>query len=108
MKNPCRSMSFSRRSNMDDTFRIKTPATKYIKKIRQKKLKQLYQEAFTAVLQDPYTAGDMKRGDLAGIFVYSCSFQKTEHRVAYVIEEETVVFLLAGTHENFYQELKRS
>jgi len=88
-------------------FRIKTTAKKYIKKIRQKKLKQLYEEAFTAVLQAPYTAGDMKRGDLAGIFVYSFSFQKTEHRVAYVIEEDTVVFLMAGTHENFYQELKR-
>lgn len=92
---------------MSYQFRIKTPAKKYIKKIRNKQLKKMYEEAFAAVLQDPYISGDMKRGDLAGIFVYSFSHQKTEYRLAYIIEENMVVFLLAGTHENFYQELKR-
>lgn len=92
---------------MSYNFRIKTPAKKYIKKIREKQLKKLYEEAFVTILNQPYTSGDLKRGDLAGIFVYSFFYQKTEYRLAYVIENDIVVFLLAGTHENFYRELKR-
>lgn len=65
------------------------------------------EEAFTAVLDDRYTSGDMKRGDLAGVFVYSFSHQKMEYRLAYIIEGNMVVFLLAGTHEIFYRQLKR-
>lgn len=85
---------------------IKTPAKKYIKKIRDKHLKRLYQNAFEEIEAHPYTAGRLKKGDISGIFVFDFSYQGTEHKVAYTVEEEIITFLLAGTHENFYQDLK--
>lgn len=86
---------------------IKTPAKKYIKKIQDKNLRSLYQNAFQDIEEHPYTAGNLKKGDIAGIFVYDFSCQGTEHKVAYTVEDQTITFLLAGTHGNFYQSLKR-
>ena len=34
-------------------LRILPPAAKYLKKLKDKKLKQLYQEAINAILEDP-------------------------------------------------------
>lgn len=86
---------------------IKTPAKKYIKKIQDKKLKSFYQQAFEEIENDPYTAGNLKKGDIAGVFVYDFSYQGTEHKVAYTVKDQTITFLLAGTHETFYKQLKR-
>lgn len=86
---------------------IKTPAKKYIKKLQNKQLRSLYQNAFEDIKTNPYTAGNLKKGDIAGIFVYDFSYQGTEHKVAYTVDGQTITFLLAGTHENFYKHLKR-
>src|SRR5699024_2436153 len=107
MKKRCLWMNFFRRRRMSYLFRIKTPAKKYIKKIRNKQLKKMYEEAFAAVLQGPYTSGDMKRRGVACIFVYRFSHQSTAYRLAYMLEDNMVVCLTAATHDNFYQELKR-
>lgn len=49
--------------------RFNPPAAKYIKKLKDKKLKRLYQEAVDKICED-YTVGELKTGDLAGFYGY--------------------------------------
>ena len=79
------------------------------KKLKDKKLKDLYQKAIDSILEDPFI-GDAKTGDLAGIFGYDIYYNKTNYELAYTIEyveDRVVVVIMAGTRENFYDELKR-
>lgn len=89
--------------------RFAPPAAKYIKKLKDRKLKNLYQEAIDRIRED-YTIGEMKTGDLTGFYGYDIYYNKTNYELAYTIEcvdEELVVVIMAGTRENFYDELKR-
>ena len=55
-------------------------------------------------------SGEAKVGDLAGIYCRNVYFNKSKYEIAYRITEEgdkVVIVILAGTRENFYQELKR-
>lgn len=90
-------------------LRILPPAAKFLKKLKDKKLKALYQKAIDSILEDPFI-GDAKTGDLAGIFGYDIYYNKTNYELAYTIEyveDRVVVVIMAGTRENFYDELKR-
>ena len=88
---------------------ILPPAASYLKKLKEKPLKAAFQKAIDEILKDPFI-GEPKTGDLSGIFCYDIYYNKTSYELAYTIIEEgdsTVVVLLAGTPENFYEELKR-
>lgn len=90
-------------------LRILPPAAKFLKKLKDKKLKALYQKAIDSILEDPLI-GEAKTGDLAGIFGYDIYYNKTNYELAYTIEyveDRVVVVIMAGTRENFYDELKR-
>jgi len=68
-----------------------------------------YKEALRLIQVNPYI-GKAKRGDLSGIYGYDVYYNKTNYEIAYSIFEidgNKVVVLLAGTRENFYEELKR-
>lgn len=85
------------------------PAAKFLKKLKDKKLKRLYQEAINRILADP-TIGEAKTGDLSGILGYDIYYNKTNYELAYLVEYQdgqVVVVIMAGTRENFYEELKR-
>ena len=91
------------------------PAAKYIKKLKDKKLKHLYKEAIDEIVSDP-SVGEDKSGDLAGVKGYDIYYNKTNYELAYMVEyiqvEESeepkaIVVIMAGTRENFYNELKR-
>ncbi|MGL6198108.1 MAG: type II toxin-antitoxin system RelE/ParE family toxin [Lachnospiraceae bacterium] len=89
--------------------RFLTPAAKYIKKLKDKKLKILYQEAVDKILED-HTVGQLKPGDLSGIYGYDIYYNKTNYELAYTVEyqeDKIIIVILAGTRENFYEELKR-
>ena len=47
------------------SVRFEPPAAKYIKKLKDKKLKTLYREAIDNICND-YTIGEAKTGDLSG------------------------------------------
>ena len=84
-------------------------AAKFLKKLKDKKLKALYQEAIDKICED-HLAGELKTGDLAGVYGYDIYYNKTNYELAYTIERidgELVVVVMAGTRENFYDELKR-
>lgn len=84
-------------------------AAKYIKKLKDKKLKGLYQEAVDKIRAD-YTIGEAKSGDLSGVYGYDIYYNRTNYELAYTVEyvEDTVVvIIMAGTRENFYEQLKQ-
>lgn len=89
--------------------RFAPPAAKYLKKLKDKKLKELYREAIDKIVEDS-SVGEPKKGDLTGFYGYDIFYNKTNYELAYTIEYEDdkiIVVVMAGTRENFYEELKR-
>lgn len=90
-------------------LRFLPPTQKYLKKLKDKGLKAAYKDALIKISNDPFV-GELKTGDLAGIYGYDVYYSKTNYELAYRVYEENeqiVVVILAGTRENFYNELKR-
>lgn len=95
-------------------LRVLPPAKTFLKKIKDKQLKKLYKNAIDDILKDP-SIGEDKHGDLQGVKGYDIYYNKINYELAYTIEyvenedgdPEVVVVILAGTRENFYEELKR-
>lgn len=84
-------------------------AERFFKKVKEKGLKDKFREALNNILSDPYV-GELKTGDLSGIYGYDVYYNKTNYEIAYRIYEdegELVVVIMAGTRENFYEVLKR-
>jgi mRNA interferase RelE/StbE len=84
-------------------------AEKYFRKIKEKGLREAFSKALNEISSDPYI-GEKKRGDLAGIVGFDVYYNKTNYEIAYRIYEQhgqLVVVILAGTRENFYNEIKR-
>ena len=89
--------------------RFLPPAAKFIKKLKDKKLKMLYQEAVDKIRED-HTAGEAKTGDLSGVYGYDIYYNKTNYELAYTLEyleNKVIVVIMAGTRENFYDQLKQ-
>jgi len=89
--------------------RFLPPAAKYLKKLKDKQLKSLFQKAVEEIAED-YTVGKPKRGDLGGIYGYDIFYNKTNYEIAYTVEydgKDIVIVIMAGTRENFYDDLKR-
>ena len=89
--------------------RFLPPAAKFIKKLKDKKLKLLYQEAVDKIRAD-YTGGEAKTVYLSGVYGYDIYYNKTNYELAYTVEyqgDEVIVVIMAGTRENFYDQLKQ-
>ena len=79
--------------------RFLPPAAKFIKKLKDKKLKNLYKKAIDEICED-YTVGEEKTGDLNGVYGYDIYYNKTNYELAYTVErmgEEIIVVIMAGT-----------
>ena len=79
--------------------RFLPPAAKFIKKLKDKKLKLLYQEAVDKIRAD-YTVGEAKTGDLSGVYGYDIYYNKTNYELAYTVEyqgDEVIVVIMAGS-----------
>ena len=94
---------------------ILPPAAKYLKKLKDKRLKKLYQDAIDEIVDDP-SIGTDKIGDLAGVKGYDIYYNKTNYELAYTVEyiqvendeePKSVIVIMAGTRENFYEQIKR-
>ena len=89
--------------------KISSQASKYFKKLKDKQLKLTFFKAINTISENPYI-GELKKGDLAGIYGLDVRYDGVNYEIAYLIEEiedKIVVIILAGTRENFYEELKR-
>ncbi len=84
-------------------------AERFFKKLKEKPLKNAYYDALQDISQNPYI-GQPKSGDLSGIYGFDVRYKGNSYEIAYTIEEvdnKKVIVLLAGSRENFYQQLKR-
>ena len=84
-------------------------SAKFIKKLKDKKLKMLYQEAVDKIRRD-HTVGEAKTGDLSGVYGYDIYYNRTNYELAYTVEyleDKVIVVIMAGTRENFYDQLKQ-
>lgn len=84
-------------------------AERYFGKLREKGLRDAYRVALMRIAENPYI-GQAKRGDLAGIYGYDVRYANSNYEIAYRVYEEgarLVVVVLAGSRENFYEQLKR-
>lgn len=84
-------------------------AIKYLRKLKNRQLKKKFTEAiYDTIANDPYV-GNEKHGDLRGYYTYGFKYDRVDYRVAYTINDnnEIVIVVLAGPHENFYERLKR-
>lgn len=84
------------------------PAEKYLKKLRDRRLKTKFRQKIEQIAENPLL-GEMKQGDLAGIRSCDIHHDKTNYELAYrVVQEgdEVIVVIMAGTRENFYASLK--
>jgi len=89
--------------------RFTTAAKKYFKKLVDKKLKKNFLNAVEKISQDPFI-GEQKTGDLKGVYGYNVFYSGGNYELAYLIyetPEQKVLIILAGTRENFYEQLKR-
>ena len=62
--------------------------------------------AVEVIVQSP-EIGELKRGDLAGVYVHKFESQNQLMLLAYEYDPKTRMLLLLGSHENFYRDLKR-
>lgn len=91
-------------------FEERPPFRKYIKKMKNKSLKGLFQEAMTNILTNPL-CGEPKRHDSKGYWGYDIYDNGTNYEIAYLIVEDesgkpqVVIFYMPGTRENFCDEL---
>ena len=84
---------------------ILPPAAKFLKKLKDKKLKSLYKEAIEMICED-YSIGEEK----TGMYGYDIYYNKTNYELAYRVrqlDDLIIIIIMAGTRENFYEELKR-
>ncbi|MCL2827258.1 MAG: type II toxin-antitoxin system RelE/ParE family toxin [Oscillospiraceae bacterium] len=85
------------------------PAERYFKKLKDQGLLTAFKNAIDKLAENPYS-GSQKTGDLRGIYGYDVKHSSVSYEIAYRIYEEEnrlVLVILAGTRENFYEELKR-
>lgn len=89
-------------------IRFTRAAEKYFRKIKEKGLKIAFKSALKTISADPF-AGKLKTGDLKGLYSFDVYYSKTNYELAYRIynDKKIVVVILAGTRENFYNEIKK-
>lgn len=82
---------------------------RYLRKLKNRSLKKKFVDAiYKTIANDPYV-GNEKRGDLKSYYTYGFKYDRVDYRIAYTINDdnEIVIVVLAGSHEKFYEELKR-
>ncbi|WP_459869565.1 type II toxin-antitoxin system RelE/ParE family toxin [Endothiovibrio diazotrophicus] len=96
--------------------RFKRPFSQFVKKAR-KPLQLAIEDEVETICDDP-EIGVPKVGDLAGIRVHKFRFNRQEYLIAYrapsptsepalAVELLFIDFYQVGSHENFYDSLKR-
>ena len=68
---------------------------KYFRKLKDKKLKEKYKNAIDLITKD-YRIGNLKTGDLSGIYSYDIFYNRTNYELAYSVRvenDEIIIFI---------------
>ena len=68
--------------------------------------KRAVDQAVIEVIHNP-RIGEIKKGDLAGVYVHKFNCVNREFLLAYEFDIRSRMLLALGIHENFYRNLKR-
>jgi mRNA-degrading endonuclease RelE of RelBE toxin-antitoxin system len=77
----------------------------YVKKLNRP-FQQVILDAIEDICENP-EAGESKTGDLQGIRVHKFMMNRQLTMIAYKLRDDSVILFQAGTHENFYKNLKK-
>lgn len=77
---------------------------KFYKKLAKNELESV-NKAVRSIIDNPLI-GEMKKGDLTGVRVLKFKFKDLIYLLAYEGDEEIVLLIAIGVHENFYRDLK--
>jgi mRNA interferase RelE/StbE len=66
---------------------------------------QIVNQKIRDIIQNPLL-GELKKGDLTGVYVYTFKIDGQEMLLAYEWDPTQRVLLALGVHENFYRNLK--
>lgn len=84
---------------------LQTPTfSKQVKKLHKNQKKELDQ-AVKDIVKEP-SIGQMKKGDLNGVRVYKFKMTNQLTLLAYELNQQQLILLALGSHENFYRDLK--
>lgn len=70
-------------------------------------LHQIVATHIPAILRDPYTAGQAKKGNLSDVRAYDLKVKGVAYRLIYQVSGEVVRFVAIGPHDSAYQRAKR-
>lgn len=81
------------------------PAFKRVYKKLHLEDKKKVNEAIKAIVHHP-KMGEIKKGDLFGVFAYKFKINYREILVAYEWDAKQIILLAMGVHKNFYRDLQ--
>ena len=89
--------------------KLMPPVERYIKKLKDKQLVKRFKEEIDIITNDP-TVGQVKTGDLNGVYTRGFRYQKVDYRIAYRVrvadDGSLIIVIMIGVRENFYDDLK--
>jgi mRNA-degrading endonuclease RelE of RelBE toxin-antitoxin system len=68
--------------------------------------KKAVNDSIAEIIKNPQ-AGELKKGDLAGIYVYKFQCVNQLMLLSYEYDPQTRILLYLAVHENFYRDMKR-
>ena len=88
-----------------NTLEILPAAQRYLKKIKDKRLSEIFDECIEKIRLNPLEVGDLK-----GFYTYKFRYQKADYRIGYRVRENAdgtlSIIIMIGKRENFYSDLK--
>jgi len=77
---------------------------KFVKK-QSRSFQLAIEDEVDKIIHNPFSS-ELKRADLAGLWVHKFKFQGQLYLMAYRVETSALIFYMIGSHENFYRDLK--
>ena len=93
-----------------NTLEILPQAQRYLKKIKEKRLNEIFCECLEKIRLNPLEVGEATVGDLKGFYTYKFSYQKVGYRIGYCVKQNEdgtlTIIIMIGKRENFYDDFK--
>ncbi len=92
---------------MSDITVLQMPDFKRAYKKLHRNQKSSVDKAIAEIVENP-NLGELKKGDLAEVYVFKFNIINQQYLLAYEFDPSTRILLALGVHENFYRDLKKN